>query len=152
MARQARFKCQVRGPDAEHVADVAMVIVHLNYEVARHLSLHAQMKVASVRRTQPGVDGNRKQEDLGDRKIHGEMAEAAPKEKPRLTANQCAGGISELLRIQSRQGLHVIQTHNAVRWNWGMARSYCGIQMINSEKRQTSNRTDRPGRLDLCVS
>src|SRR6266852_3991808 len=134
MARQARFKRQVRGPDAKHVADVAMVIVHLNYNVARDLSLHAQVKAARVRRLEPGVDRNRKQEDLGDRKIHGEMAEASPKEKPWLTANRSAGGISELLRIQSRQDLHVIESHNTVRRNQGVAGGYYRVQMIDSKK------------------
>src|SRR4030088_1552280 len=97
MTRQPSFKRQVRGPDAKHVAYVAMVIVHLNYNVARDLSLHAQMKAARVRRPQSRVDGNRKQEDLRDREVHSEMAEPSPKEKPSLTTNRRAGGISELL-------------------------------------------------------
>src|SRR5712671_4447272 len=117
MAREARFKRQVRDPDAEHVADVSMVIVDLNYNVAGHLSLQADMKVASVRRLQSGVDGDWNLEDLGDWKVHGEMAEASPKEKSWLTADGCTGRVGKLLRTKSCQALYVLQSHYTIRWN-----------------------------------
>src|SRR6266852_1470274 len=110
MARQTCLKRQVRSFYTKQVAYVAVIVVSLNHQVAGDFSLHAEMKVASVRRPQPRIEGNRQQENSRHRKVHSEVAKASPKEKPRLTANGCAGSVRELLRIQSRQGLHVIQS------------------------------------------
>src|SRR5713226_603510 len=122
MAWYAGFKSQIRRPDTKHVAYVAMVVISLNHDLLRNLSLHAEMKRTGVRCLEARVNGNRNQKNSRNRKVHGEVAKASPEEKPRLLADCGTGCIRELLRIKARQGLHVVQAHYGVGRDRGMAR------------------------------
>jgi hypothetical protein len=97
------------------------------------------------------VNHNRNQEDLWGEKIHREVAEAAPEEKPRLPTERGAGSIGELPWVEARQGLHVVQTNDRVGWDGAWPAATTAFRWSTPKKGMPATGPRRPGRRDLSV-
>ena len=94
VARHASDKSQIRSPDPQDIAYVAMLVIRLDHAVTVDLSLHPKMKTTGVRSLEARIDSYWDLEDLRNWEVHAEVAKTSPEEEPRRLANSRAGCVA----------------------------------------------------------